>query len=62
MTNKPPGQKNQDIPYDRNKMGRENVLLGQDTSLCLHIEKVRESMFEIHDQCSNQCSNTLKSF
>ena len=25
-------------------------------TLCSHIEKVRESMFKIHVQCSNQCS------
>ena len=31
-------------------------------TLCSHIEKVRKSMFEIPDQCSNQCSNTLKFF
>ena len=30
--------------------------------MCSHMEKVRESMFEIHDQCSNQCSNTSKFF
>ena len=27
-----------------------------------HIEKVRESMFKIHVQCSNQCQYTLKFF
>ena len=29
-------------------------------TLCSHKEKVRESMFEIHVQCSNQCSNYFK--
>ena len=28
-------------------------------TLCSHMDKVRESMFEIHDQCSNQCSNSF---
>ena len=29
-------------------------------TLCSHIEKVRESMFKIHVQCSNQCSKYFK--
>ena len=29
-------------------------------TLCSHIEKVRESMFKIHFQCSNQCLKYFK--
>ena len=31
-------------------------------TLCSHVEKIRESMFKIHVQCSNQCSKYFKIF
>ena len=44
------------------KWGIRNCCQARILALCAHTERVRESIFKIHVQCSNQCLNILRFF